>query len=62
MWPNQYQKWLSAAEAHALGWPISNEDAGDLFKLWNECQPIAFSVHLQGKNEASKIGADERSH
>ena len=49
-------KWLSAAEAHALGLPISNEDAGDLFKLWNECQPIAFSVHLQGKNEASKMG------
>ena len=49
-------KRLSAAEAHALGLPISNEDAGDLFKLWNECQPIAFSVHLQGKNEASKIG------
>ena len=32
---------------------ISSEEA---FELWNDCQPIAFSVHLQGKNEASKIG------
>ena len=32
---------------------ISGEEA---FKLWNDCRPIAFSVHLQGKNEASKIG------
>ena len=37
--------------------PISaKEVAREAFTLWNECQPIAFSVHLQGKNEGSKIG------
>ena len=34
----------------------SAEEAEEAFKLWNDCQPIAFSVHLQGKSEASKIG------
>ena len=36
---------------------ISPEEvAREAFELWNDCQPIAFSVHLQGENEASKIG------
>ena len=43
---------ISAEEARDAGL-ISSEEA---FRLWNDCQPIAFSVHLQGENEASKIG------
>lgn len=35
---------------------ISNKEAGDFFKLWNECRPVAFGVHLQSEDEADKIG------
>ena len=41
------------ARLRVLAGAISSDEA---FKLWNDCQPIAFSVHLQGKTETSKIG------
>ena len=46
---------LSHAEALEAGL-ISNEEADNLFKLWNDCQPIAFGVHLQGKDQSNEIG------
>ena len=46
---------LSHAEALEAGL-ISNEEAGELFKLWNECRPIAFRVYLHDEDQANKIG------
>lgn len=49
-------KTISAAEVQRLRGLQAQTFAEEAFKLWNDCQPIAFSVHLQGKSEASKIG------
>ena len=46
------------ARLSVLAGVISSDEA---FELWNDCQPIAFSVHLQGKTEASKIGLTRES-
>ena len=51
---------ISHAEALKLGL-LSNQEAGELFKLWNECRPVAFGVYLQVEDEAKEIGLTKRA-
>ena len=46
---------ISHAEALEAG-AISEEEAHEAALLWNECRPVAFKAHLQGQDEAKKIG------
>ena len=41
-----------ALEAEA----ISGKEAHEAALLWNGCRPVAFKAHLQGQDEAKKIG------
>ena len=54
-WAAELGSPLSHAEALKAGL-ISDREADGLFKLWNECRPIAFGVHLQGEDKAEEIG------
>ena len=46
---------ISHAEALEAG-AISGKEAHEAALLWNECRPVAFKAHLQGQDEAKKIG------
>ena len=46
---------ISHAEALEAGL-ISISEADDLFRLWNDCRPVGFSVHLPVTDAATRIG------
>lgn len=45
----------SHAEALKAGL-LSDDEAVDLFRLWNECRPVRFTVHLTNQEIATEIG------